>query len=245
LLNTALGEVPRSKRRRVDGTDGESSFTEIEYDDLQDHEISHGILLEMQDRQRYFEGQLGKAGTASGGAENSRGVIDVRDAFRQLLNGVNGWEGRFSQLRVEKKSGDAALLSMTQNVAARLDIKTNKSDFPPQLFRQLTTCQTAANEFLRQFWTSIYPPPSDLPTSTSTLTSTAAQRSAKAAKMAGYLSKTHEKVDALIRAAMLEGVEGNRVYVAMKPLMNAVEHALAFHRARSAATVGGGGVKLV
>lgn len=31
--------------------------------------------------------------------------------------------------------------------------------------------------------------------------------------MAGYLGKTHEKVDALVRAAVLEGVEGNRVIV--------------------------------
>lgn len=77
----------------------QTSFAEIEYDDLQDHEIYHGILLEMQDRQRYFEGQLGKAGAAGGGAEGSRGVTDVRDAFRQLLNGVSGWEGRFSQVR--------------------------------------------------------------------------------------------------------------------------------------------------
>lgn len=117
---------------------------------------------------------------------------------------------------------------MTQNVAARLDIKTKKgtrprqlplcllliwyalvADFPPDLFRQLTTCQTAANEFLRQFWTSIYPPPSDLPTPSVS----AAQRSVKAAKMAVYLSKTHEKVDALVRAAVLEGIEGNRVVI--------------------------------
>lgn len=83
------------------------------------------------------------------------------------------------------------------------------AEFPAGLFRQLRTCQTAANEFLRQFWTSIYPPPSDLPTPGAT----AAQRSAKAAKMAGYLGKTHEKVDALVRAAVLEGVEGNRVAV--------------------------------
>ena len=110
--------------------------------------------------------------------------------------------------------------------------------------------------------------------------------------MAGYLGKTHEKVGALVRAAVLEGVEGNRVVVvsrcffffffhlsllsplylhtsflrpiftswdfliynmiqAMKPLMDAVEHALAFHRGRSTAASGGlslekpGGAKLV
>lgn len=98
----------------MDGTDGEvnlfsatpmnsylctqNPFSEIEYDDLQAHESSLGILLEMQDRQRYFEGQLGRAGAAGGGAEDSREVADVRNAFQELLNGVNGWEGRFSQV---------------------------------------------------------------------------------------------------------------------------------------------------
>lgn len=52
----------------------------------------------MQDRQRYFEGQLGRAGAANGGAEGSRDVADVQNAFRELMNGVNGWEGRFSQV---------------------------------------------------------------------------------------------------------------------------------------------------
>ena len=104
--------MPRSKRRRVDGGDGEvtvlcnsthrllklvQNFSEIEYDDLQDHESSPGILLEMQDRQRYFEGQLSRVGAASGAGEDSREVADV-NAFKELLNGINGWEGRFSQV---------------------------------------------------------------------------------------------------------------------------------------------------
>ncbi|KIK97803.1 hypothetical protein PAXRUDRAFT_824572 [Paxillus rubicundulus Ve08.2h10] len=237
LLNSALGQGPPSKRRRTDSADKQNLLSQIEYDDLQDHESSPGVLLEMQGRQRYFEGQFGNMG-------EQREAVDVRDALVGLRNGLDGWEGRFSQLRVEKKSSDAALLSMTQNVASRLDIKTKKSDFPPDLFRQLMTCQTAANEFLRQFWISIYPPPSDFPTPSS-LSSTATQRSAKAAKMAGYLGKTHEKVDALVRGAGVEGVEGGRVVVAMKPILDAVDHALAFYRARN---VGGGkavGVKLV
>lgn len=110
----ARGDTPRSKRRRVDGGDGEvklscnpnhrllkcaqNPFSEIEYDDLQNHESSPGILLEMQDRQRYFEGQLGRVGGAGGGAEDSREMTDVQDAFKELLNGVNGWEGRFGQV---------------------------------------------------------------------------------------------------------------------------------------------------
>ena len=223
------------------------NFSEIEYDDLQDHESSPGILLEMQDRQRYFEGQLSRVGGTSGAGEDSREVADVQNAFKELLNGINGWEGRFSQVgfclyigvrlifneallaedREKIRRRGVVVHDAERRCAARyqdeqvyvcrlsylftpfLIVVPSIADFPPGLFRQLTTCQTAANEFLRQFWTSIYPPPADLPTPTST----PAQRSAKAAKMVGYLGKTHEKVDALVRAAVLEGVEGNRVVV--------------------------------
>lgn len=79
-----------------------------------------------------------------------------------------------------------------------------------------------------------------------------AQRNAKTIKMASYLSGTREKVDALVRAAQAEGVNGVIVEVvrlfgmhawlyqivmhqAMKPVLDAVEHALAFHRARNSA----------
>jgi transcription initiation factor TFIIH subunit 1 len=68
----------------------------------------------------------------------------------------------------------------------------------------MTTCQTAANEFLRQFWSCIYPPPTDAQTLSVT---GPAQKAAKAAKMIGYLSKTQEKVDALLRVARLQGVD--------------------------------------
>lgn len=227
LLNSALGEVPPTKRRRIDnGNDeDEDAYAQITLDDLRDPEAMSGITLQMQDRERYFEGQL----TRSASEQASSEVVDVRAAFAELKHGFRGWEPRFSQLRIDKKAGDAALDSMTQNVSARLDIRTRKTDFPPTLFRQLTTCQTAANEFLRQFWTSLYPPPT-----TTSSSATPSQNAAKVAKMAGYLSKTREKVEALVRAGQMEGVEPERVEVAMKPLLDAVEHALAFYRVRGA-----------
>jgi len=119
---------------------------------------------------------------------------------------------------------------MTQNVAARLDVKSRKNDIPENIFRQMTTCQTAANEFLRQFWSAMYPPPSELQT---LAIATPAQRTAKAAKMVGYLSKTHEKVEAIIRAGHSQGVDKNKIEIAMKPIQNAVDRALAFHRTKS------------
>ena len=42
------------------------------------------------------------------------------------------------QLKIERKSGDAALLSMTENVATRLDVKSRKSS--PPFFRLLSMC---------------------------------------------------------------------------------------------------------
>jgi transcription initiation factor TFIIH subunit 1 len=72
----------------------------------------------------------------------------------------------------------------------------------------MTTCQTAANEFLRQFWSATYPPPVD---SSILSIATPTQRAAKAAKMIGYLAKTSEKVEALLRMAQQHGVDGSRV----------------------------------
>ena len=137
----------------------------------------------------------------------------------------------FSQLKIERKAGDAALIAMTQNVSSRLDVKLKRracsrsfrpavlvltyitplaDDIPEGLFRQMTTCQTAANEFLRQFWLAIYPPSNE---SQALSVATPAQKAAKAAKMAGYLGKTHEKVEALVSAARQEGADYARVQV--------------------------------
>jgi transcription initiation factor TFIIH subunit 1 len=171
----------------------------------------------------------------------------VRSAFAELKNGCVGWETRFSQvmlaflaihiydagsnnflqLRIDKRAGEAALASMSQNVSARLDTRSRKgapyssggsfaqthlllciADFPPAFLRQLTTCQTAANEFLRQFWTALYPPPA-----TTASSATPMQNAAKAAKMAGYLSKTREKVEALVRAGQVDNIDPERVKV--------------------------------
>jgi len=120
---------------------------------------------------------------------------------------LQGWEVNLSQSKLERKAAEAALASMTQNVVARLDAYKRKADIPEDIFRQMRTCQTAANEFLRQFWTAIYPPVGETlggPT-------TPAQKMTKATRMAGYLAKTPEKVAAIIRAAEMAGADRARV----------------------------------
>ena len=61
---------------------------------------------------------------------------------------------------------------------------------------------------------------------------TPAQKSAKAARMAGYLAKTPEKVEAVIQMARSSGVDVAKIELAMKPVLTAVEKALQFHQTR-------------
>jgi transcription initiation factor TFIIH subunit 1 len=134
-------------------------------------------------------------------------TVDIPLAVQQMRCDLEGWARHLPQFKIERKAAEAALASMTQNVVSRLDAYKRKADIPEEIFRQMSTCQTAANEFLRQFWSAICPPPGETlggPT-------TPAQKSAKATRMAGYLTKTPEKVAAIIRAAEMAGVDRGRV----------------------------------
>ncbi|TDL25910.1 hypothetical protein BD410DRAFT_783894, partial [Rickenella mellea] len=225
LLNSAMGSP--AKKRRIEGADSDA-YSQIDLDDLHDSESTAGIMLEMQDRNRYFEG---RAVVAKEDAEDK--VVDVRSTLRHLKEQMPDWLANLSTLKIDKKASDAAFASMTRNVQARVEVKTRKNDIPEGIFRQMTTCQTAANEFLRQFWSSVYPPPSELQT---IAVSTPAQKAAKATKMAGYLMKTREKVDALVKAAQKADVDPTRVEVGMKPVLDAVDVALQFYRTRKLPT---------
>ena len=73
----------------------------------------------------------------------------------------------------------------------------------------MRTCQTAANEFLRQFWSSIYPSANEHQLAPAT----PAQKNAKATRMVGYLVKTPQKVDAIVTAAHRAGVDRSKIIV--------------------------------
>ncbi|KAJ7217862.1 hypothetical protein GGX14DRAFT_438635 [Mycena pura] len=223
LLNSALGSTPAAKRQKLNA-DGD--YGQIDIDDLHEPESSTGIVLEMLDRQRYYEGGISNS---TSGSEALR-PVDIKTLIRHAKVNLADWETNLTQLKIERKPSDAALLSMTQNVAARLDVKARKNDIPDTLFRQMTICQSATNEFLRQFWTSVYPPSAELQV---VAAATPAQREAKAAKMIGYLSKTQEKADALVYMGPQHNVDPVRIETAMKPVINAVNRAIAFHQSKT------------
>lgn len=82
------------KRRRLEG--GREEFNQIEIEDLQDEEASNGIVLEMMDRQRYFEG--GVAGSANNGAANGQ-QLDPRAIIWEARNSLEDWEKALSGVR--------------------------------------------------------------------------------------------------------------------------------------------------
>ncbi|KIY74448.1 hypothetical protein CYLTODRAFT_416282, partial [Cylindrobasidium torrendii FP15055 ss-10] len=224
LLSAALGEEPPAKKQRTDDYNAA-----IELDDLNDPEAASGITLEMQDSQRYFEGRQGTQNGAAGQA------IDIRSIIMGTRDSLESWQDKLGQLKIERKAGDAAFLSMSNNVYARLDVRSRKNDIPEAFFSQMRTCQTAANEFLRQFWAAMAPPVTEAVLAPQT----PAQRVAKAAKMAAYLARTHEKVSALVAAGMAQGIDPQKIQTALQPVLNAVDRALNVHRVMAAKKVPG------
>lgn len=63
--------------------------------------------------------------------------------------------------------------------------------------QQITTLSAATSEFLRQFWTALYPPTQDDPRRISLASASPAAREAKILKMVGFLALTHDKVNAI------------------------------------------------
>lgn len=90
----------------------QDAYLQIDLDDLHDPEASAGILLEMQDRQRYFEGQMASASTAEDLARrvpvvfriccmlNSRchQNLDMHAVLRETKVNLDNWETNLAQV---------------------------------------------------------------------------------------------------------------------------------------------------
>ena len=144
--------------------------------------------------------------------------MDLLPAVQQMRRDLEGWEAHLSQSKIERTAAEDALRFMTQNVATRLDAHKRKADISEDILRQMLTCQTAANEFLRQFWSAIYPPVGETLGGPTTL----AQKTAKATRMAGYLTKTPEKIGAIIKAAEIAGVDRGRVQTVCQSVLSSL-----------------------
>ncbi|KAG8981540.1 RNA polymerase II transcription factor B subunit 1 [Tulasnella sp. JGI-2019a] len=234
LLDSALGSSePPSKRRKLTPVDGNDEvdddyMDQIVIDDLQAPPSTVGILLEMKDRQKYFEGS--RAVDSKAAALDDVDAVDLPAVLPALIESVRDWAADMANMRLDKEASGDALLKMTQSVRARLDVKSRKSDFPDDILEEMTSLQTATSEFLRQFWSAVYPPP---PEQGLLSVASPAQLAERAAKMAKYLARTQGKVSTLVQKGAQMGMDGRRIDAAFAPTLTAVDKALLTHRART------------
>lgn len=94
ITKDCRGDPPPAKKIRIDTggvctssaeghelssrTWGQDFYRQIDLDDLHDPETSAGIILDMQDRQRYFDARMSNSSTVNGAAK-------VGDAMECLL----------------------------------------------------------------------------------------------------------------------------------------------------------------
>ena len=102
------------------------------------------------------------------------------------------------------------MADLLQNLKGRQDAKAEKAFVIPEaVLRQMTSCQSAANEFLRQFWSAVLPAKAfDI---TVAAHATPAQKAARAQKMIGYLERTEERVRGVLSEAQSANVDPQRV----------------------------------
>ncbi|KZT52260.1 hypothetical protein CALCODRAFT_525450 [Calocera cornea HHB12733] len=245
LLQQALGEAPAGKRRKLEGGmderfDPNDYYDEIVLDDLIDHHASTGVQLDL------LNSSLFSTSTTVRKAAGDDAPVRTPSESRALLADFRAQTADYLRplhaLKPARKAADAALQAMTASVQRQHAAHAALPPIPAEFFRQMTTCQTAANEFLRQFWGAVLPPPPPPPPIYAGVGSGVSggerlglsnrERAQKAQKMAGYLARTGEKVDALVSAARGEGVDPERVRAAFGPLMSAVDKALKLYAQR-------------
>jgi len=93
LLNSALGDPP-AKKIRLDT--GEDFYRQIDLDDLHDPETSAGIILDMQDRQRYFDAGMSNSLTANGAAK----YLDISAIICGIRDSLPDWDKNLTEVRL-------------------------------------------------------------------------------------------------------------------------------------------------
>ncbi|QRV79543.1 BSD domain-containing protein [Ceratobasidium sp. AG-Ba] len=212
------GLQPVTKRQRTDSPDAEY-FTQLDMEDLRGPEHDDGVALGLQAGRQILDN--------GGSQENDTSPRDQTEPVdaRALANSLRLWQGQVNKLTVGKKPVEDSFTSLSQNVAERVNVNSRKSTpvpdtIPEDLVQSMGNLQAATSEFLRQFWSAMYEKKE-----------TSQER---AAKMASYLSNTHNKIAPMMMAARNQGCEPQLVRDAFMPTLDAVNKALAVYKSREA-----------
>ncbi|CAE6403349.1 unnamed protein product [Rhizoctonia solani] len=202
-----------SKRQRTDDAD-ELYYSQLDMEDLRGPKNDTGIELGLQ-----ANSQIVDSGNSESGTENGQRSEPVDT--RALAGTLRSWHNNLSKFTPGKKLVEDAFTSLSQNVAERVNVKSRKNNLPEDLLEAMGNLQTATAEFLRQFWSALYDDKD--PTNE------------RAKKMASYLATTYGKIAPMMTAARNQGHDPQTVRDAFTPTLDAVNKALAIHKARTLA----------
>ncbi|WFD34548.1 RNA polymerase II transcription factor B subunit 1 [Malassezia cuniculi] len=232
ILTSSLGETPQEdrSRRKTGGVgdeykhaeyhqpSGSHYYDEIEIDDLNEHTMTNGRLLNIYEQQAYFEiGARADTQDAHAGEHLTPARIDA------FAHNLEGWKLNLSSFSARGRHMRAALVDMLDNMDQRKHGRgeTALSELPPNVVRDLLACHAATGEFLRQFWQQLAP-------SWEPNRASPEERAKRAKIMAAELVKTHGKVRdiALDADDALPGRGRSIVEEAMSGTLAAVEKVL-------------------
>ncbi len=167
-----------------------------------------------------------------------------------LLSDLNGWSTTaadlLSSFSANKKDSERAMRALQERIRQQEEARSEEaatSGLSDNVIRELTSCQAATTEFLRQFWAAVapLPPPPPAPASAGTIKAegqppeeetrkplTPAQRRGRAKRMLELLRNSGERGDNVARIAETErpGAGAKRVKLALQATDRAVERAI-------------------
>ncbi|PVG02486.1 hypothetical protein CPB86DRAFT_864878 [Serendipita vermifera] len=214
LLNSALGDMRPVKRIKLDNVQSNKDYDEVDIEDLHKDDDHVGVALDMANRQRYFEGRS---------LSDVKSVVaDSKVALTTMKNQLNDWTTGLHNVRQDTQIGSEAIKSMSENISSHNKVKTRKVDVSVEFLKQMQNLEATANEYLRQFWYQIYPPPEG------TTRLPPEERGKKLGAMRDQLVWVQKRAPELVHLAATNRWDSAKVEEAFKPLMNSIDKALGF-----------------
>ncbi|KAF8342155.1 uncharacterized protein EI90DRAFT_3032292 [Cantharellus anzutake] len=233
LLESALGtKVTKHGDDAPEHYAAESSNydSQVILDDLRGSHRPQGLPLQVSNAQTLLN-DVGRGQAVVSSAVSKLSPMEFDDIVSTMSSSLDNWSTELEQFSIKPDAANAAVQDMMTNVMSRAD-RTQSDAIPPLILQQMRSCATAANEFLRQYWSTIHPPSSETGTTLAAFSSaTPAQKVARQSKMITYLAKTHDKARAIIESGQRQGVSVATMEAAFAPLLVAVDKALASYEA--------------
>ncbi|KAL1411616.1 RNA polymerase II transcription factor B subunit 1 [Vanrija albida] len=226
-------------------------YDEIEYSDLLAPAAPAQIALEVADADKDADKE------AANVIVPGKSDAELRELADGEADRVRSWDINFAEVSLPNPSHATAsgpppddlkplydqfnfqreAQALAMKVVRDMHLASNKENevyapIPEGILEQMRICHISTNEFLRQYWSAVLPPP---PGSLGAGTGgqTPSEREKRAAKMAKYLAGTEGRVNAIVNVAMTERFDPERVRSAMAPTLGAVNVALARERKRA------------